>query len=66
MCVESPHPLAADGKVRMVANPVKFSATPIVDYKAPPRQGEHTDNVLGELLGMDAAQIQALRDKGVI
>lgn len=45
---------------------MKFSATPIVDYKAPPRQGEHTDSVLGELLGMDAAQIQVLRDRGVI
>lgn len=66
MCVESQHSLAADGKVRMVANPVKFSETPIVEYKAPPIQGEHTDTVLSELLGMDAAQIQVLRDKRVI
>jgi crotonobetainyl-CoA:carnitine CoA-transferase CaiB-like acyl-CoA transferase len=66
MCVESRHPLAADGKVRMVANPVKFSATPITDYKAPPVQGEHTGQVLGQLLGMDADAIQKLRDKGVI
>ncbi|MGP3791525.1 CaiB/BaiF CoA transferase family protein [Pseudomonas sp. B392_1p] len=66
MCVESEHALAADGKVRMVANPVRFSATPITEYKAPPSQGEHTDSVLGELLGMDAAQIQSLRDKRVI
>ncbi|UXJ50262.1 CaiB/BaiF CoA transferase family protein [Pseudomonas citronellolis] len=66
MCVESSHPLAADGKVKLVANPVKFSATPITDYKAPPVQGEHTDSVLGELLGMDAAAIQALRERGVV
>ncbi len=45
---------------------VKFSATPITDYKAPPVQGEHTERVLGELLGMDAGAIQKLRDKGVI
>lgn len=66
MCVESSHPLAADGKVRLVANPVKFSATPISDYKAPPVQGEHTEGVLGELLGMDAATVQALRERGVV
>ncbi|MNG29721.1 formyl-coenzyme A transferase [compost metagenome] len=66
MCVESPHSLAAGGKVRMVANPVKFSETPILDYKAPPMQGEHTDSVLREILGMDAAEIHALREKGVI
>ncbi|TLX70634.1 CoA transferase [Pseudomonas nicosulfuronedens] len=66
MCVESSHPLAADGKVRLVANPVKFSATPISDYKAPPVQGEHTEGVLGELLGMDASAVQALRERGVV
>lgn len=66
MCVESRHPLATDGKVRMVANPVKFSETPITDYRAPPSQGEHTDSVLGELLGMDVAAIQVLREKGAI
>ncbi|MNG39070.1 formyl-coenzyme A transferase [compost metagenome] len=50
----------------MVANPVKFSATPIVEYKAPPTQGEHTETILGEWLGMDEGEIRALRDKGVI
>jgi len=66
MCVESHHAASADGKVRMVANPVKFSATPIVDYKAPPTQGEHTESILGEWLGLDDNEIRALRDKGVI
>ncbi|CAI8780676.1 Succinate--glutarate CoA-transferase [Pseudomonas serbica] len=66
MCVESHHAASADGKVRMVANPVKFSATPIVEYKAPPTQGEHTETILGEWLGMDEVEIRTLRDKGVI
>lgn len=66
MCVESDHPLSADGKVKLVANPVKFSATPITDYKAPPVQGEHTDGVLEELLGMDKASVQALRERGIV
>ncbi|WP_425930442.1 CaiB/BaiF CoA transferase family protein [Pseudomonas sp. NyZ201] len=66
MCVESRHPLAADGKVRLVANPVKFSATPIDRYDAPPVQGAHTESVLGELLGMDSVRIQALRERGIV
>lgn len=66
MCVESRHPLAADGKVKLVANPVKFSATPIDRYDAPPVQGAHTESVLGELLGMDSVRIQALRERGIV
>jgi crotonobetainyl-CoA:carnitine CoA-transferase CaiB-like acyl-CoA transferase len=34
--------------------------------KAPPRLGEHTDAVLGELLGYSAAQCAQLRADGVL
>lgn len=42
--VEIPHPA---GSVRMVANPIKFSRTPIRYDMAPPTLGQHTDEVLG-------------------
>jgi formyl-CoA transferase len=64
MAVRVPHPLA--GEVRLVANPMRFSATPIAHDRAPPLLGEHTDEVLGAVLGMDAARIAALRALGVI
>jgi crotonobetainyl-CoA:carnitine CoA-transferase CaiB-like acyl-CoA transferase len=32
----------------------------------PPLLGQHTDAVLGERLGLDAATLAALRGKGVI
>ena len=32
----------------------------------PPLLGEHTEAVLGGLLGLDAARIAALREKGVL
>lgn len=59
-------PHAGGGDAPTVANPVRFSATP-VDYRhAPPVLGEHTDEVLSEVLGLDGARIRALRDSGAI
>ena len=52
--------------VKVISNPVRLSETP-VDYRlAPPLLGEHTDAVLADRLGLDAAAIAALRAKGVI
>ncbi|MES2355130.1 MAG: CaiB/BaiF CoA-transferase family protein [Pseudomonadota bacterium] len=58
MKVEAPHPLG--GTVPMVANPIKFSATPIDYAKAPPTLGQHTREVLREVLGMNPAEIETL------
>jgi crotonobetainyl-CoA:carnitine CoA-transferase CaiB-like acyl-CoA transferase len=52
--------------VKVIANPVRLSETP-VDYRhAPPLLGGQTDAVLGGLLGLDAARLAALREAGVI
>ena len=66
MVMEMAHPQATGGAVQMVANPVKLSATPAAYRITPPALGEHTEAVLGGLLGMDAADIAALRDNGII
>ena len=66
MAVEVAHPDAQGGVLRMVGNPVKYSATPVDNYQAPPTLGQHTGAVLGEVLGLDAAAIDALRSSGVI
>jgi crotonobetainyl-CoA:carnitine CoA-transferase CaiB-like acyl-CoA transferase len=64
--VEMRHSAAADAAVKVVANPVRLSETP-VDYRiAPPLLGEHTADVLRELLGLDAEAVAALRAKGVV
>ncbi len=58
------HPLAKN--VSMVANPIKFSKTPNKYDKPPPLLGEHTDEVLAELLELDIAEIEVLKNTGVI
>jgi crotonobetainyl-CoA:carnitine CoA-transferase CaiB-like acyl-CoA transferase len=61
--VEVPHPLS--GTVPVVASPIRLSATP-VEHGTPPLLGQHTREVLVEVLGMDRAEVEALRERGVI
>lgn len=57
----------ADGEVvRMPGNPVKLSDEDARQCGPPPRLGEHTDSVLGGLLGYDARRILELRNLGAI
>jgi formyl-CoA transferase len=64
MEVRAPHPAA--GEVRMVGNPMKFSATPIAHDTAPPLLGQHTEEILQGVLGLAANQLESLRSDGVI
>ena len=50
----------------MIASPIKLSDTPITEYRAPPQLGQHTDEVLKEVLGLDAEAIAALRKSKTI
>jgi crotonobetainyl-CoA:carnitine CoA-transferase CaiB-like acyl-CoA transferase len=64
MAVELPHPSA--GKVTLVRSPMKMSATPATSDKAPPLLGQHTDEVLREVLNRSGDEIAALRARGVV
>jgi crotonobetainyl-CoA:carnitine CoA-transferase CaiB-like acyl-CoA transferase len=50
----------------MLANPARLSATPPSYDRPPPRLGEHTDEVLSEVLGLSGAEIAALRDAEIV
>ncbi|MEA2777029.1 MAG: hypothetical protein QOF90_2435 [Acetobacteraceae bacterium] len=64
MVLEMPH--SSGQSVKVIANPVRLSETP-ADYRLPPPLlGEHTDAVLAERLGLDAAALAALRAKKII
>ena len=66
MTVEMAHPATGDRPAKLIASPIKMSETP-VDYRhAPPMLGQHTEEVLGEMLGMSESDVAALREKGVV
>jgi formyl-CoA transferase len=62
--VALPHPSA--GAVKLVASPMRMSVTPPQYDMPPPLLGQHTDEVLNELLGYDAERIAALREKKIL
>lgn len=57
------HPLA--GAMSVVGNPLNFSETPVEYKRAPPLLGQHTDEILREVLGMDAPEIARLAEQKV-
>ena len=65
MRIEIEHP--ASGKPEAhIASPIRMEKTP-VEYRRPaPMLGQHTEEVLGELLGMGADEIAGLREKDAI
>jgi len=64
MVIELKHP---DGKsTRGPGNPVKLSRNNEESFSPAPKLGEHTDSVLGQLLGYKPDQISTLRQLGVI
>ena len=64
MRIDLPHALA--GSVPLVANPIRLSASPLEYASAPPLLGQHTNEILHELLGLPQAELARLRDQGVI
>ena len=62
--VEMAHPTA--GTVALVANPVRLSASPVQYRLPPPLLGQHTDEVLGQWLGLGTTEIDGLRERKVV
>jgi crotonobetainyl-CoA:carnitine CoA-transferase CaiB-like acyl-CoA transferase len=61
---EVEHPVG--GTYPTVANPIRFSESPIEYDCSPPVLGQHTDDVLENMLGFDAKAIAKLRTAGII
>ncbi|MCA8927507.1 MAG: CoA transferase [Alphaproteobacteria bacterium] len=54
------------GPMRQLGSPYHFSDTPVDDRHRAPLLGEHTDEVLGTLCGLDVERIAELRAMGVV
>lgn len=59
------HPLAPE-PIPLVASPLRLSETPPSCRRAPPTLGQHTDDVLRELLELSAEELRQLRGAGAI
>ncbi len=66
MEISMPHPLSGKGQVSLIGSPVKMSETPVSYRNAPPTLGQHTDEILEEVLGMDEDERRVLANNGVV
>ena len=58
------HPVG--GAIELVASPMKLSATPVRVDLPPPLLGQHTEDVLRNVLHLDAKDVVRLRQKHII
>ncbi|MFV1859017.1 MAG: CaiB/BaiF CoA transferase family protein [Anaerolineales bacterium] len=64
LVMEVPHP--TEGSVPLLRSPLNIPTAPSEVRYPPPTLGQHTDQILSELLSFDSVEIQALREAGVI
>lgn len=64
MVKEVDHP--ACGPIKLVNTPVKYSFSKPGIRTPPPTLGQHTDEVLTDVLGLAKTEVEALRSKGVV
>jgi crotonobetainyl-CoA:carnitine CoA-transferase CaiB-like acyl-CoA transferase len=66
MQIAMPHPLAGKETVDLIGNPIKFSRTPVDYRRPPPVLGQHTEDVLRDLLDLPKTEVAALRERGIV
>ncbi|TGO84721.1 hypothetical protein BPOR_0473g00050 [Botrytis porri] len=54
------------GPIKMVNTPVKYSESKPSIRTVPPMLGQHTDEILRDILGMDESDIEALKAEGAV
>ncbi len=64
MVAEIEHPTC--GPMKLVNTPVKYSHSEPSIRSAPPTLGQHTDEILGDILGMSEGDIERLKEEGVV
>ncbi len=62
--IDMAHPLG--GHAPVVASPMRLSATPVEYRHAPPLLGQHNEDIYRGLLGKSAAELERLRQAGIV
>jgi len=62
--VTIPHPVS--GQVSMIASPLAYMSGSEMRYVAPPTIGQHTDEVLRDILKLSGEEIENLRKTGIV
>ena len=62
--VTIPHPVS--GEVSLIGSPLAHMSGSPMRYQAPPMIGQHSDEILSDLLKLSAEDIQALRETGIV
>jgi crotonobetainyl-CoA:carnitine CoA-transferase CaiB-like acyl-CoA transferase len=58
------HPVAQ--RVDLLRNPIRLSDTPLEGYRTPPTLGQHTSEILGDVLGIGTDEIARLIEAGAL
>jgi crotonobetainyl-CoA:carnitine CoA-transferase CaiB-like acyl-CoA transferase len=64
MVQEVEHPTL--GSLRLLGIPFTLEGSPLTIRRPPPRLGEHTAEVLAEMLGLSSREVETLRREGVL
>lgn len=64
MLVQMEHPTI--GALPLVGSPLKMSATPVEYRIPPPLMGEHTEDILMDVLGYSNEKVKELRNRGCV
>jgi crotonobetainyl-CoA:carnitine CoA-transferase CaiB-like acyl-CoA transferase len=60
------HSASGGTTARLIASPIKMSGTPVTYREAPPLLGQHTAEIMSDILGLDDTEIEELCDLGVL
>ena len=66
MKISMQHKLSGKKEISLIGSPIKMSSTPVTYRHAPPSLGQHTDEILENLLGLDEEARKDLVAKGVV
>jgi len=66
MRLKMSHQEAGEKSLELIGSPFKMSETPVSFRHSPPTLGQHTEEVLQELIGFSSEEIETLKKEGVI